>query len=124
MHDYDFFGEESSMFDSEDIFDLNDVHQIPIDMVIHLKNKVEPIFSEHVFFFEKEDPVASIDELMNFVSTWWSAINEDKNLKYIYLTDRSLNKKAILAEEIVAVSFMKPEKPEWMTDEQNDSNSH
>ena len=117
MHDYDFFGEER-MFESEDdLFDLDGIYQIPIEMVVHLRHKSEPIFTEHVFFFEQEDPVKSLDELMSFTSTWWNAINEDKNIKFIYFTDRSSNKKAFLADEIVAVSFMTPEKPDWMEDD-------
>lgn len=111
------------MFDSEDAFDINmeDVHQIPLEMIVHLRDRSEPLFAQHVFFFEKKDPVASLEELMSFATTWWSAIAEDKNLKYIYLTDTAYNKKAILIEEVVAVSFMTPEMPEWMRDGQDDT---
>jgi hypothetical protein len=105
-----------SMFDSEDVFDIENVHQLPMDMVIHMKNKPDPIFAEHVFFFEKEDPVTSLEELMNFAATWWSTIIEDRNIDFIFLTDRQLNKKAILLRDIIAASFMTPEKPEWMED--------
>jgi hypothetical protein len=117
---YDMFGE--NMFDSEeDVFDLEDVYKIPIEMVIHLKNRSEPIFAEHVFFFEKEDPVTSLTDLMSFTSTWWSALTEDKNINFIYLTDKGSNKKAILLDSIVAVSFVTPTKPEWMNDGQDNS---
>lgn len=117
---YDLFGED--MYDSEeDIFNLEDVYRVPIDMVVHLKSKSEPIFAEHVFFFEKEDPVASVADLMSFTSTWWSALTEDRNINFIYLTDSSSNKKAIRLQDVVAVSFVTPPKPEWMNDEQDDS---
>lgn len=125
MRDY-FFGDER-MFESEEeddeLFDLENVYQVPIEMVIHLRNKSEPIFTEHVFFFDKEDPIDSLKELMTFTSTWWGAVTDDKNLKFLYLTDRMSNKKAILAEEIIAVSFVTPEKPEWMVNGEIDTDS-
>jgi hypothetical protein len=105
-----------NMFESEDVFDLEDVYQLPMAIVIHMKNKVEPIFAEHVFFFEKEDPVSSLEELMNFAATWWSTVVEDKNIDFIFLTDHQLNKKAIMLKDIIAAYFMTPEKPEWMDD--------
>ena len=113
---YDLFGED--MFDSEDVFDAESVYQLPIEIVLHLKSKQEPLFAEHVFFFDKEDPITGLEDLMNFVATWWSAIIEDKNIDFIVLTDRLSNKKAILIGDVVAVSFMTPEKPDWMNDEQ------
>jgi len=122
MHDFDFIG-EGNMFDSEDIFDLDmeDIHQIPMEMVIHMRDRNEPIFAQHVFFFEKKDPVRSLEELMGFTSTWWSTITDDRNVEFIFLTDSAHNKKAILLKEVVAVSFVTPEKPEWMQDGQDDS---
>jgi hypothetical protein len=117
------YGED--MFDPEDIFDIDmeDVYHIPMDMVVHLQNKTEPIFAQHVFFFDKKDPIASLEELMNFTSTWWSTISEDKNVKFIYLSDSSHNKKAIAIANVVAVSFITPEKPEWMQDGKDDTDS-
>lgn len=122
MHDFDFIGEDD-LFDSEDSYDLDmeDVYHVPMDMIIHMRDRNEPIFAQHVFFFEKKDPVTSVDELMSFTTTWWSAITEDKNLNYIYLTDSAHNKKAILLQEVVAISFVTPDEPEWMHDGQNDS---
>lgn len=122
MHDfYDLFGED--MFESEDVFDLENVYQLPIDIVLHMKSKADPIFVEHVFFFEKEDPVSSIEELMNFTATWWSTIVDDKNIEYIFLTDSQSNKKAILVRDVVVASFMTPEKPEWMDNGKDDRDS-
>lgn len=118
---HNIFGE--GMFESEDLFDLENVYQLPVGMVLHLKGRDEPLFVEHVFYFEKEDPVRSLEELMNFISTWWSAITEDKNVKFLFLTDRFYNKKAVLAKDITAASFMTPDKPEWMEDGKNDSDS-
>ena len=105
-----------SMFDSEDVFDIENVYQLPMEIVIYMKNKQDPIFAEHVFFFEKEDPVSNLEELMNFAATWWSTVVEDKNIDFIFLTDRQLNKKAIILRDIIAAYFMTPEKPEWMND--------
>jgi hypothetical protein len=127
MDDFDFhelLGEEMYDSDPEESFGLDNIyHQIPVDMVIHLKSRQEPLFAEHVFFFEKDDPVHSIEELMNFMSTWWSAVSEDKNLDYIFLTDSSSNKKAILLDDVAVISFMAPPKPEWMEDGKDDTDS-
>ena len=122
MHDFDFYGEEE-MFEPDDSFDSENVYTVPIDIVVYLRNKVEPIFAQHVFFFEKEDPVETMEELMSFTTTWWSAIHEDKNIDYIFLTDVDLNKKAIKLSEIVSLSFIRPEQPEWMNNGQNNSDS-
>lgn len=125
MHDYDFyeaFGED--MFDSEpeedESYDLGSLYKIPMQMVVHLKSRQEPLFAEHVFFFEKDDPVDSIEELMNFTATWWSAVTDDRNIDFVYLTDSSSNKKALLLSDVVAISFMAPEEPEWMKDVEDD----
>lgn len=120
MHDF-YFGEE--MFDSEDVFDLESVYQLPMEIVIHMKNKPDPVFAEHVFFFEKDDPVSSLEELMVFAATWWSTIVDDKNIEFLFLTDRHLNKKAVLLEEIIAAYFMAPEEPEWMKNEEDSRDS-
>lgn len=127
MHNYDFydlFGEE--MFDSEpdeDSYDLESLYRVPMQMVVHLKSRQEPLFAEHVFFFEKDDPVTSIEELMNFTATWWSAVADDRNIDFVYLTDSSSNKKAILLNDVVAMSFMAPEEPEWMKNVEDDRDS-
>lgn len=118
---FSMFDEE--MFDPEDLFDSDEVYRLPMEMVIHLRNRTEPLFAEHVFFFEKEDPIASVKELMNFTATWWNAINEDRNVRFIFLTDRNENKKAIAVDDIVSVSFVAPEEPEWMKNEQDDTDS-
>jgi len=116
---YDMFGE--GMYESEDLFDLENVYQLPVNMVLHLKSREEPLFVEHVFYFEKEDPVTSLEELMNFIATWWNAVTEDKNVTFLFLTDRFHNKKAVLAEDIAAASFMTPDKPEWMDNGKDNS---
>lgn len=124
MRDFDFsiYDEEGHMFDSEDgVFDLENIHRVPIDIVVYLRNRSEPIFAEHVFFFEKEDPVESLSELMSFAATWWSAITEDNNISYVYFSDMDLNKKAIRIEDVNSISFMTPEKPEWMSDGKHNS---
>lgn len=122
MDSFNFYGDEE-MFDSEDVFDIDGVYNVPVDVVVYLKNRSEPIFAQHVFFFEKEDPVRSMDEMMSFTTTWWSAICEDKNIDYVYLTDSLFNKKAIRLEDVAVVSFMRPEQPEWMTDGQDNTDS-
>lgn len=128
MHEsefYDLFGEE--MYeddDQDDLFNLDSVYQVPIQIVLHLRDKTEPIFAEHIFYFEKEDPVSSVEELMNFTATWWSTITDDKNLNYIFLTDSESNKKAIMIGEVVAVSFMTPQKPDWMGNGKDNTDSN
>lgn len=121
-----FFGEEmyDDMFESEEDEDFasGDLYQVPIEVVVYIKNRPEPIFAEHVFFFQKEDPIKSVKRMMDFVATWWDTVSENKNLRYLFFTDSNDNKKAFLRSEIVAVSFMTPEIPEWITDGQDDSN--
>lgn len=116
MDDY-----EDEMFDAGDLFDMSSVHRVPMNIIIYFKSREEPLFAEHVFFFQKEDPVENLDRMMGFAATWWDSIVDDKNTRFIYLTDRDLNKKAVLIEDVVAASFITPDKPDWMPDEQNDS---
>lgn len=114
-----------NMFDPEDCFDMDmeNMHHVPVDLIIYLKNRTEPIFAQHVFFFEKENAVSNLESLMRFTSTWWSAVSEDKNIKFIHLSDSDYNKKIIAVDNVIAVSFITPEKPEWMQNGQDDSNS-
>lgn len=124
MHEFDFsiFDEEGDMYDSEeDVFDLENTYTIAVDMVIYLGTRDEPVFAQHVFYFEKEDPVETLRELMNFVATWWAAITEDKNIEFIYLSDSSFNKKAIKISDVSAVSFVTPQEPDWMINGKLDS---
>ena len=114
-----------NMFDPEDCFDMDmeDMHHAPVDLVIYLKNRTEPIFAQHVFFFEKENAVLNLESLMRFTSTWWSAVSEDKNIKFIHLSDSDHNKKVIAVNNVIAVSFITPEKPEWMQNGQDNPDS-
>lgn len=126
MHEFDFsiFDEEGDMYDSEeDVFDLENTHTVAVDLVVYLSTRDEPVFAQHVFYFEKEDPVESLRELMNFVATWWAAITEDKNIDFIYLSDSSFNKKALKIADVSAVSFVTPQEPEWMINGKHDSDS-
>jgi len=99
----------------EDLMD-EEVYRVPIEMVVYLRDRSEPLFAEHIFFFQKEDPIKSLNHMMSFVATWWDSLSDDRNMTFIFLTDKDYNKKAILLKDIVAVSFVTPPTPEWMNE--------
>lgn len=121
-----FFGEEmyDDMYESEEEdFANGNLYRVPVEIVVYLRNRPEPVFAEHVFFFERDDPITTVKRMMDFVATWWSTVSEDKNLKYVFFTDDSNNKKAFLRSDISAVSFVAPKLPEWIENGQDDSSS-
>jgi len=106
-----------------DEFDFNDFEEddrlieelleVEIDMIFYLKSRNDPLFASHVFCFATEDAPATAKEIVDYSHMWINTLLDSKTITHFFLEDSSNNKKIFFVEDLLSITIMSPEMPDW-----------
>jgi len=86
---------------------------VEIDMIFYLKSRNDPLFASHVFYYMKEDSPENVKEITDFAHVWLNTLLDAKSIAHFFLEDSQNNKKIFFVEDILSVTIMAPEMPDW-----------
>lgn len=109
---------DSFDFDEEDEDNLTEeLVEVEIDMIFYLKSRNDPLFASHVFCFAAEDSPENVKEIVDFAHMWINTLLDSKSITHFFLEDSQNNKKIFFVDDLLSVTIMAPDMPEWNLDD-------
>lgn len=108
-------------FDFEEDDNLTEeLLEVEVDMIFYLKNRNDPLFASHVFCFSSDDAPESVKEIVDFSHMWINTLLDSKSITHFFLEDSQNNKKIFFTQDLLSVTIMAPNMPDWNLDDRED----